>query len=208
MNKNNFLNDAARYGAVLGLVQVVFGALSTLVAAETSGWETAAKATGQAMSATPASTGNQLLLSLVTIASLAVFIILLLRFTRRRADMVTANGAGFSFGDGLKYILGMAFFSALVYTVWEILSRNVIFREWNAYALDQSLDILSASFNSSSAMPLEELVKSTREAFYSPMIILVSVIMSLMLKSLFFGVFVALKTRREPNIFINTGDNE
>lgn len=210
MNKNNFWNDAARYGAVLGLVQVVFGALENIIASSMSNWQEAVRTTGSALAVaqTQNSTGGQLLMSVVTIVSLTVFFSLLLVFTRRRAAAVTADGSGFSFGDGLKFIVSMALCSALIFTVWEILSRNVIFHDWNAFVLNQSLDLLSQSFKSSSVMPLDEIMASTSRAFYSPMMILMSVSISLVIKGLFFGVFVALKTRREPDIFAKKDDNE
>lgn len=209
MNRNNFWNDAARYGAVLGLVQVVFGALENIVASSMSDWQSLVKASGNAMAVaqTQTSSGGQLLMSVITIVSLAVFFTLLLVFTRRRAAVVTSDGSGFSFGNGLKFVLGMSLCSALVFTAWEILSRNVIFHDWNAFVLDQSLELLSQSIKST-AMPLDELVASTRRAFYSPMMILMSVCMSLVIKGLLFGAFVALKTRREPDIFVKNDDNE
>lgn len=170
MKKQTFWSDASRYGAILGGVEIVFLLVGALLR------------------------GNGLL----SLLELVVFIYLLYRFTNRRATLYGAS-EGYSYGNGLRFILWTSIFAGILCGAYEIVARNWIFPAYYHEQLQQSLVALS-QLKLSNAQ-LSEVQAMSEAVSFSPIWIVLGDTLGMLLRGLFFGLFVAAFTRREPDIF-------
>lgn len=170
MKKQTFWSDASRYGAILGGVEIVFLLVGALLR------------------------GNGLL----SLLELVVFIYLLYRFTNRRATLYGAS-EGYSYGNGLRFILWTSIFAGILCGAYEIVARNWIFPAYYHEQLQQSLVALS-QLKLSNAQ-LSEVQAMSEKVSFSPIWIVLGDTLGMLLRGLFFGLFVAAFTRREPDIF-------
>lgn len=170
MKKQTFWSDASRYGAILGGVEIVFLLVGALLR------------------------GNGLL----SLLELVVFIYLLYRFTNRRAALYGAS-EGYSYGNGLRFILWTSIFAGILCGAYEIVARNWIFPAYYHEQLQQSLVALS-QLRLSNAQ-LSEVQAMSEAVSFSPIWIVLGDTLGMLLRGLFFGLFVAAFTRREPDIF-------
>lgn len=170
MKKQTFWSDASRYGAILGGVEIVFLLVGALLR------------------------GNGLL----SLLELVVFIYLLYRFTNRRATLYGAS-EGYSYGNGLRFILWTSIFAGILCGAYEIVARNWIFPAYYHEQLQQSLVALS-QLRLSNAQ-LSEVQAMSEAVSFSPIWIVLGDTLGMLLRGLFFGLFVAAFTRREPDIF-------
>lgn len=170
MKKQTFWSDASRYGAILGGVEIVFLLVGALLR------------------------GNGLL----SLLELVVFIYLLYRFTNRRATLYGAS-EGYSYGNGLRFILWTSIFAGILCGAYEIVARNWIFPAYYHEQLQQSLVVLS-QLKLSNAQ-LSEVQAMSEKVSFSPIWIVLGDTLGMLLRGLFFGLFVAAFTRREPDIF-------
>lgn len=170
MKKQTFWSDASRYGAILGGVEIVFLLVGALLR------------------------GNGLL----SLLELVVFIYLLYRFTNRRAALYGAS-EGYSYGNGLRFILWTSIFAGILCGAYEIVARNWIFPAYYHEQLQQSLVALS-QLKLSNAQ-LSEVQAMSEKVSFSPIWIVLGDTLGMLLRGLFFGLFVAAFTRREPDIF-------
>lgn len=170
MKKQTFWSDASRYGAILGGVEIVFLLVGALLR------------------------GNGLL----SLLELVVFIYLLYRFTNRRAALYGAS-EGYSYGNGLRFILWTSIFAGILCGAYEIVARNWLFPAYYHEQLQQSLVALS-QLRLSNAQ-LSEVQAMSEAVSFSPIWIVLGDTLGMLLRGLFFGLFVAAFTRREPDIF-------
>lgn len=170
MKKQTFWSDASRYGAILGGVEIVFLLVGALLR------------------------GNGLL----SLLELVVFIYLLYRFSNRRAALYGAS-EGYSYGNGLRFILWTSIFAGILCGAYEIVARNWIFPAYYHEQLQQSLVALS-QLKLSNAQ-LSEVQAMSEKVSFSPIWIVLGDTLGMLLRGLFFGLFVAAFTRREPDIF-------
>lgn len=170
MKKQTFWSDASRYGAILGGVEIVFLLAGALLR------------------------GNGLL----SLLELVVFIYLLYRFTNRRAALYGA-AEGYSYGNGLRFILWTSIFAGILCGAYEIVARNWLFPAYYHEQLQQSLVALS-QLKLSNAQ-LSEVQAMSEKVSFSPIWIVLGDTLGMLLRGLFFGLFVAAFTRREPDIF-------
>lgn len=170
MKKQTFWSDVSRYGAILGGVEIVFLLVGALLR------------------------GNGLL----SLLELVVFIYLLYRFTNRRATLYGAS-EGYSYGNGLRFILWTSIFAGILCGAYEIVARNWIFPAYYHEQLQQSLVALS-QLKLSNAQ-LSEVQAMSEKVSFSPIWIVLGDTLGMLLRGLFFGLFVAAFTRREPDIF-------
>lgn len=174
MEKTNFWHDASKYGALLGLEEIVFMLLSTL------------------------SPGI-----LVMLLNWAVFITLLLLFTRRRARLYGGGANGYSYGQCLKFIVVISLFAGLLAGVYEIFARNIFFVAKYKEALDISMGtLMQINVPGSDVGLMQEMMQ---RMLFSPFWVVFTSIFGMFIKGGFFGLFVAAFTRREPSPFV--GDN-
>lgn len=174
MKQETFWQEASRYGAILGVVEILFLLLGTLL------YRNAAAA------------------PLLMLVHLVVFIALLYIFTKRRATLYGAK-EGYSYGNGLRFIFFLSIFAGVLCGAYEIVARNWLFSGIYRDQLHQSLAVLS-QMNLSNAQ-LSEVKQMTETISFSPIWIVVCDVLSMIFRGVFFGLFVAAFTRREPNIF-------
>lgn len=106
MDKNNFWNEAAKCGAVIGLILAVSSVLENNVFF-TSG------------------TGFLYLMLLEFFVVAAVHYYLLHRYTRRRSQLYTAD-EGFSFGQGYGFLLAVSGFAGIIVGVVQAVYLHLI----------------------------------------------------------------------------------
>lgn len=106
MEKSNFWNDAAKFGAILGALLAV----STVV---------------ETMLTISGSTSLYMLLILEWIAVVVLHYYLLHRFTRSRSMLFSAD-EGFTFGQGYSYVLAISGFAGVIVGIVQYLHIYVI----------------------------------------------------------------------------------
>lgn len=165
MNKTNFWNDAAKYGAIIGLVEIVFNLFEILV--------------------------PSLFLSIL---SLAVFIVLIYIFTKRRATLYGGDEQGYSYGQCLKYIFWMMVFSGILMGAWLIISRNLLFKAQNELAINQVLMMIENYLDANQLTAYETMLRRT---IFSPIWTVVTSVVWDVICGVFFGLFISAYTKRD-----------
>ena len=180
MNKTRFYEDAARYGAWLGIAEVIFTALS----AWKSSW-------------------------LISLLDIVVFITLLMLFTKRRAAQYGGK-EGYSYGQCLKFILCMSVFAGILVGAYSIVASNFLYPEKYHEVIDKTIGALAQTGLYGGAM-LERMKVLYEKMFFSPLWVVLTNVFSMVIKGLFFGLFIAAYVRREPQMFderTSGGDDE
>lgn len=116
MEKTNFWDDAARWGALMAVVQILFSTVGLF-------WKS----------------------QVLSLLSLAVFITLLFVLTKRRA-LLYGGENGYSYGQCMKYIFWMMCFSGVLVGAWEIAARRLLFPAYYEAALEESLKMVSSLY--------------------------------------------------------------
>ena len=173
--ENSFWNDAAKVGAVMAVVQILAAAGDLFLK--------------------PALTMP------ATLLFIAVFVVLLLVFVKRRA--VAAGAAGYSYGQCMKYIFWSMVFAGIIYGAWEIVARNLFFTERYEAQMNEALAILPRVY---SAEQLDMAVAMVRSMFFSPIWLVVLSVLTCVVKGCFFGFFIAAFAQREADIFSDSGE--
>ena len=171
MSKNSFWNDASRCGAIVGVVHALFACLGLCF---------------QSMS---------LLISLV---ALVAQIWLLARYTNRRSALFAREG--FSYAQSLGFIVSMGFFAGIVSGAYEIIASNFLFTETYETNLNNILAVYSQLGTFDNAA-IDSMSKLYRSMLFSPVPVLLTQIFSLVLSYGFYGLFISIGTKREPDIF-------
>ena len=171
MEKTRFYEDAARYGAWLGIAEAAFTALGS--------WKPSA---------------------LLSLLDIAVFITLLTLFTKRRAAQYGSAETGYSYGKCLKFILCMSAFAGILVGAYSIVASNFLYPEKYHELIDKTVGALAQTGLYGGAM-LERMKELYEKMFFSPLWVVVTNVFSLAIKGLFFGLFVAAYARREPQMF-------
>ena len=172
MRNDNFWNDVVKYGAILGAVAIVFDVLG---------------AVRQNM--------------LLSIGSLAAFIVLVFYFTKRRATLYGNDEQGYSYGRCMGFIVCMMLVAGLLQGIYTVVASKWLFVE----KYQEATSLMVASLESTgfyTAEMLEKVVKITQ----NPAVTVFSSILGAVIKGAFFGLFIAAFTRREPNIFAEPKD--
>ena len=178
MAKNNFWSDASRGGAILGLAGVVFSLL------------------GMAVS------------SIAFIASLANFVItiyLLFYFTRRRATLYTEEG--FTYTQSLGFIVAMAIFAGIIAGAYQIIASNFLFSEMFEETVATSIATLKQTGIYNNDM-MDQMSSMMRSYIFSPIPAFLSNIVGNVLLFGFYGLFISIGTKREPDIFDTNFEEE
>ena len=169
--KNSFWGDAALYGAFLGLAEILFTTL-----------ELAVPFTG------------------LGLLHFAVFVALLVFFTKRRVRLCASEETGYGYGECLKYILAMSLFAGVLVGAYSAVAANFLFPEKYQAVIDQSLSVLSQTGVYTSDM-LRQMQSMLRRMIFSPVWALFSNLFSYAFKGVFCGLIVAAFTKRDPQLF-------
>lgn len=175
--ENSFWNEVAKVGAVMAVVQIL-AAVGDLFLKPALAMPT-------------------------TLFLLAVFVVLLLLFVRRR--VASAGADGYSYGQCMKYIFWSMVFAGILYAAWEIVARNLFFPERYEAQINEALALLPRVY---SAEQLDMAVAMARSMFFSPIWLVVLSVLTCVVKGCFFGFFIAAFAQREADIFSDSGQND
>lgn len=179
MAQNSFWSDASRGGAIVGLTGVVFSLLGMAVP------------------------------SIGFIANLANFVVtiyLLFYFTRRRS-MLHAAEEGFSYSQSLGFIVAMAIFAGIIAGAYQIVASNFLFTEMFEESLTTSIATLKQTGLYTNDM-MDQMSGMMRSYIFSPIPTLLSNIVGNVLLFGFYGLFISIGTKREPDIFDTTTEED
>lgn len=173
MEKNNFWNDAAKYGALLGAVLSVSFILEN--------WMTLS--------------GRMAMYALMTVEWIAVVVLhyyLLHRFTRRRSQLYTAE-EGFSFGQAYGYLLVISGFAGILVGLVQYIYLHLVlgYANYTERMVQAVTDMLSMGGNVSASyegmiMPMLEQIQS------APAPSVIATVWGGMFSSLLFGAVFGL----------------
>ena len=178
MAQNSFWSEASRGGAILGLAGVVFSLL------------------GMALP------------SIAFIASLANFVVtiyLLFYFTRRRSMLFTEEG--FTYTQSLGFIVAMAIFAGIIAGAYQIVASNFLFSDMFEESVTTSLATLKQTGLYNNDM-MDQMSSTMRSYIFSPIPALLSNIVGNVLLFGFYGLFISIGTKREPDIFDTNFEEE
>lgn len=134
---------------------------------------------------------------ILNFVSVVVSILLVYGYTRRFAAMHTAE-EGFSYGQGIKFILAMMLFVGLLSGIYSAVMANFFIKE----ELLESVDLIMAQMQDTiPADKFEATYDLMRGAVINPFILTISSVISNLFTGLLFSVVVAGITRRQADIF-------
>ncbi|MEG1863991.1 MAG: DUF4199 domain-containing protein [Alistipes sp.] len=193
MNKNNFWNDAAKCGFIVGALLAVSSVLETYMTLS----------------------GSLALYGLMMVEWIAVVVAhyyLLHRFTRRHAALYTAE-EGFTFSQSYYYVLVISAFAGIILGVVQYLNLHLIigYTTYTEKIADSFTNLLAQS-GSSMPASMEPMITQTMEQLQTAPApsVLATVWGGLFTSLLFgaiFGLIIAGVTSRRPKPF-DTSSNE
>ncbi len=182
MKQKTFWSDASRYGAIYGGVEILFLVLSSLLR----------NAGGFSMA--------------INLFHISIYITLLYLFTLRRARLYGSE-EGYTYGNGLKYILALSLFAGILSGAYEIVARNWFFPE--VYAeLSKTIVASLAQTKLYTSSQLAEMKDLYEKMLFSPLWVVASQMLGMCFRGLFFGLFIAGFTKRDPELFQNQTPSE
>lgn len=132
-----------------------------------------------------------------SIANVALTIYLLFWFTRCRAMQFQQEG--YSYGQSLGFIVAMSLFAGIIAGAYQIVASNWLFPE----QFEQMFEQMLAAFAQAgiSGEQAESIASMYRSMIFSPMPALFWSIFGSVIGNGFYGLFVAIATKREPALF-------
>lgn len=176
MERKVFWIEALKAGTIIGLVSVAFSIAVQAISGPQpeSNW-----------------------ISILNFVSVVVSILLVYGYTRRFASMHTAE-EGFSYGQGIKFILATMLFVGALSGIYSAVMANFFIKD----ELLESVDLLMAQMQDTvPADQFEATYDSMRGMVTNPLVLTISSIVSNLFTGLLFSVVVAGITRRQPDIF-------
>lgn len=177
--KNKFWNEASRGGAILGLVTMAFALLGMVL---------------------PQSIGFVL-----NLASFVVTLYLLFYFTKRRADQFPKEG--YSYAQCLGFIVAMGIFAGIIAGAYQIVASNFLFPE-KYEEMYNTIIATYAQLGTFDNNMMDTMKTLMRSYLFSPIPVLITQVLASIFTYGFYGLFVALGTKREADIFDNTTEDD
>ena len=177
--KNKFWNEASRGGAILGLTAMAFALLAMVL---------------------PQSVGFVL-----NVASFVVTLYLLFYFTKRRADQFPKEG--YSYAQCLGFIVAMGIFAGIIAGAYQIVASNFLFPE----KYEEMYNTIIATYAQMGTFDnnMMDMMKTLMRSYlFSPIPVLITQVLASIFTYGFYGLFVALGTKREADIFDNTTEDD
>lgn len=177
--KNKFWNEASRGGAILGLTAMAFALLAMVL---------------------PQSVGFVL-----NLASFVVTLYLLFYFTKRRADQFPKEG--YSYSQCLGFIVAMGIFAGIIAGAYQIVASNFLFPE----KYEEMYNTIIATYAQMGTFDnnMMDMMKTLMRSYlFSPIPVLITQVLASIFTYGFYGLFVALGTKREADIFDNTTEDD
>lgn len=177
--KNKFWNEASRGGAILGLVTMAFSLLGMVL---------------------PTSFGF-----VINLASFVVTLYLLFFFTKRRADQFPKEG--YSYAQCLGFIVAMGIFAGIIAGAYQIVASNFLFPE----KFEEMYNTVIATYAQMGTFDnnMMDMMKTMMHSYiYSPIPVLITQVLASIFTFGFYGLFIAIGTKREADIFDNTSSED
>ena len=170
MNQTNFWNDAAKYGAVIGGASAVCSLLGDATGAGFFG-----------------------------LIGLALYIGLLLYYTRKRATSRSTREEEYGYGRRLGFIVAMALFVGVINAAYTILASRLLFTDKYAELYEQSFALLSKT-----GLYTGEMISQMALMVQSPLWITFSSVAGQALLGLLFGLVLAALAQPRQRFDNNT----
>ena len=177
--KNKFWNEASRGGAILGLVTMAFSLLGMVLPQSVS--------------------------FVVNVASFVVTLYLLFFFTKRRADQFPKEG--YSYAQCLGFIVAMGIFAGIIAGAYQIVASNFLFPE----KFEEMYNTVIATYAQMGTFDnnMMDMMKTMMHSYiYSPIPVLITQVLASIFTFGFYGLFIAIGTKREADIFDNTSSED
>lgn len=170
--KNKFWNEASYGGAILGLVSISLSFIGMYI---------------------PASVGV-----VVSLVSFVATLYLLFYFTKRRADQFVKEG--FTYAQSLGFIVAMGIFAGIIIGAYQIVASNFLFTEKfeEVYNTLVTTYAQMGTFDNNTMDTLKTLLRSYT---FSPLPVLITNVLASMFSYAFYGLFISIGTKREPDLF-------
>lgn len=179
MAKSTFWNEASRGGAIVGLVGVATSALGMAITSITA---------------------------FVGLVNFVATIYLLFYFTRRRSWLFYKEG--FSYSQSLGFICAMGIFAGIISGAYQIVASNFLFASQFEESVNTTIATLQQSGIYNNDM-IDQMTTMVRSYVFSPLPALLSNIFGNVLLFGFYGLFISIGTKRDPEIFdINPEEQE
>lgn len=140
----------------------------------------------------------------MTLVNLVATLYLLFVYTRRRADL--AGAEGFTYGQSLGFMVATGIFTGIIAGAYQIVASNWLFTEQFENTYEQVL--VAFSQLGTSGVDMEQITELYRTMLFSPLPVLVSGIFSGVITHGFYGLFLSIATKREPDLFEAEEDDE
>ncbi len=182
MMKNVFWTEALKGGTIIGLIASAFQLLRTYAIA------------------------NEInaLKTIMAVMTLMVFVALLYGFTRR-FSMTHGGEQGFSYGNGMAFILAMMIFTGVVVGVCTALSNKFMFQDYVIGVIDEAMvqvqDVVADDV-------FDQTYEMTRKMLFNPIAQVFSNIFSYIIYGGFVGLIVCSFTKRDPEWTATEENNE
>lgn len=138
----------------------------------------------------------------VSFASIIIIIYLLFAFTRRRAMLFTKEG--FSYGQSLGFIAAMSIFAGIIIGAYQIVASNWLFTAHYEELYKLIMTTLAQAGISNDEIDVT--AKLYHSMLFSPLPALVWSIIGSIIGNGFYGLFISIGTKREPDMFDNTDE--
>ena len=178
MSKKNFWNDASRAGAIIGLISIAL---------------------------TMAGMFLPKVAFVLSLVSFVLTIYLLFHYTHRRSMLYLDEG--FSYSQSLGFIAAIGLFAGIISGAYQIVASNFLFPEKFEESLNATIELLQQSGVYNNEM-MDQMSKLMRSYIFSPIPALISNIFGNMLTFGFYGLFISIGTKCEPNIFDSNYEEE
>lgn len=157
MNQTNFWNDAAKYGAVIG------------------GASAACSLLGDA-------TGS----GIFGLAGFALYIGLLVYYTRKRATACSSPEEEYGYGRRLGFIVAMALFVGIINAAYAILASRILFADKYTAVYEQTFAALAKT-----GLYTGEMIARITQMMQSPLWLTFSSVVGQLILGLLFGLVLA-----------------
>ena len=129
--------------------------------------------------------------------NVALTIYLLFWFTRSRA--LQFQQEGFSYGQALGFIVAMSLFAGIIAGAYQIVASNWLFTAQYEQAYEQMLAAFAQT--GISGEQADSIASMYRSMIFSPLPALFWGIFGSVIGNGFYGLFVAIAAKREPDLF-------
>ena len=177
--KNKFWNEASHCGAILGLISITF-TFAGMYLPQTAD-------------------------VIISGLNFVLTIYLLFYFTKRRASQFPQEG--YTYSQCLGFIVASGLFTGIITGAYQIVASNFFFTDY----YNELYNTMIATYAQVGVFDnnMMDILKSTMHSYiFSPLPVLISNVMAMCLSYGFYGLFIALGTKREADIFDNTTSDE